>query len=384
MKIKRKRFLMVILFSMLAVCLSSSAFTQSDIFVRNDGYDFTGLHYLKVGGSNPDNFNILITSDSDFRRFKLQLPGRFRPDPYWLVNKIRVDMNNDGTWEQDWTDQATVVSYYYPSPPDGISANHTVKVEVEWNTFTGNVYRTRYHQIRIFSTPRVYANAENDAFVQLRNEDPTAKIPVLMVEGFDPLNQKFPEDYYNLTWGLVNTDLIPNGYEVFILNFHDGGRDLRLNAEVVLKALEKVHEICPNYKIALAGLSMGGVIARYALAKKEGLGGSHDVGLFLSYDSPQSRLNSVHVSPNMQDWIYTLDANVGAVGDMQASLQSVAAKQMLAYNTYDRNHTWHNLFYNEMNALNRDGYPHQSYNVAVSNGNFRATPGDTHRSGGIS
>lgn len=105
MKIKRKRFLMVILFSMLAVCLSSSAFTQSDIFVRNDGYDFTGLHYLKVGGSNPDNFNILITSDSDFRRFKLQLPGRFRPDPYWLVNKIRVDMNNDGTWEQDWTDQ---------------------------------------------------------------------------------------------------------------------------------------------------------------------------------------------------------------------------------------------------------------------------------------
>ena len=61
-----------------------------------------------------------------------------------------------------------------------------------------------------------------------------------MVEGFDPLNENFAELYYNLTLELVNTDLYPNGYEVFILNFNEGGRDLRLNANVVSKAIEKV------------------------------------------------------------------------------------------------------------------------------------------------
>lgn len=154
-----------------------------------------------------------------------------------------------------------------------------------------------------------------------------------------------------------------------ILNFHNGGRDSRLNADVVLK--ERVHEICPNYKIALAGLSMGGPIARYALAKREGLGRTHDVGLFLSYYSPQSKLSSVHVSPDMQEWIYTLDPNIGAVAKMQASLQSVAAKQMLAYNTYDRNHTLHNLFYDSLNALNGDGGPAPKiFSAAVTLGSW--------------
>jgi len=378
MKINKKRVFLVIIFSVLTFCFSVPLFAQGT-FYRNDSYDFTGLHYLKAGGANPDNFNIFIESNSDFRRFKLHIiRSRLTLGPRAICNRYRVDMNNDGTWEQGWTNSNEItITFFYPNPPDGISASHTVKIEIEYADYDGQTYppKTKYHSITTFSTPRVYANAEGDAFVQLRDEDATNKIPVLMVEGFDPLSEKFPEDYYNLTWNLVNTDLIPNGYEVFILNFNDGGRDLRLNAEVVLKALEKVHEICPNYKIALAGLSMGGPIARYALAKKEGLGGTHDVGLFLSYDSPQSKLNSVHVSPDMQDWIYTLDPNIGTVANMQASLQSVAAKQMLAYNTYDRDHTLHNLFYDEMNALNGDGYPHHSYNVAVSNGYFQATYG---------
>lgn len=349
-------------------------------FSRNDNHDFRGRHHLVIYGTSFNNVDISINSNSDFRLFKFHARSR-----YWIeldyaaffIARLRVDMNSDGTWEQNWTTANEIdVSYTYPNPPNGISANHTITVGIELRDIAGYPHQiTRTHEVTIFSTPRVYLDVEGNAFVQLRDEDATAKIPVLMVEGFDPLSEKFPEDYYNLTWDLVNTDLIPNGYEVFILNFHDGGRDLRLNAEVVLKALEKIHEICPNYKIALAGLSMGGPIARYALAKKEGLGGTHDVGLFLSYDSPQGDVHSVHVSPNMQDWIYTLDPNIGAVAKMQAGLQSVAAKQMLEYNTYDRQHILHDEFYDDLNTRNGDGYPHQSYNVAVSNGSFIANPG---------
>ena len=369
-----KYFLKGILLSVFIIWSYNSVLAQS-AFNRNDNYDFRGLHHLSAGGSNPDNFNIFIESDSDFRKFKLHIKmSRLHLNISWLAINYRVDMNNDGTWELGWTssDEATV-SYNYPDPPNGINANYTIKVEIEYyNYATGSVFRTKYKQISVLSTPRVFVDSDNNSFIQLRNEDPTFKIPVLMVEGFDPLNEKYQDTYYNLTWELVNTDLYPNNYEVFILNFNNGGRDLRLNAQVLLKAIEKVHEVCPNYKIALSGLSMGGPIGRYALAKKEAEGGIHHVGMFLSYDSPQWW---AHVSPDLQDWIKIQSPNEGAIAELQANLQSVGAKQMLYYNTYDPNHTYRLAFYNELNGYNGDGYPHQSYNVSVSNGNFNATYG---------
>ncbi len=82
-----------------------------------------------------------------------------------------------------------------------------------------------------------------------------------------------------------------------------------------------------------------------------------------------------HVSPSLQDWIYDQDPSNQAINEMQLNLKSMAAKEMLYYDTYERDHTSRIQFYNELNALNGDGYPHQSYNVAVSNGNFTATYG---------
>lgn len=365
---------------LICILISSHSSRSQTAFVRDDVFDIQGVHTLWVP-SDPNNFNPVIISNSDFPLFKLHFRKRdlnlfdLNTGVYWIAVRSKVSI--DGNTVRDWTtaDEITI-SYTFPNP-SGVSANHTINIQVDYVDINGDPLPTKSGNASytVFAKPRVYKDSDNNSFIQLRNEDATAKIPVLMVEGFDPLNEKFPEEYYNLTWDLVNTDLIPNGYEVFILNFHDGGRDLRLNAEVVLKALERVHEICPNYRIALAGLSMGGPIARYALAKTEGLGGTHDVGLFLSYDSPQGEVNSVHVNPNMQDWIYTLDPNTGAVGKMQASLQSVAAKQMLIYNTYDRGRILHDEFYDDLGSRNGDGYPHQSYNVAVSNGNFIANPG---------
>ncbi|MCK6613732.1 MAG: hypothetical protein L6Q47_05800 [Ignavibacteriaceae bacterium] len=357
--------------------ISSSIHTLAQsVFNSNDDYDFTGLHYLTAGGTNPDNFNLFIESNSDFRRFKLDIAkNRLHLGSTWFAWQYRVDMNNDGTWEQVWTTANEItVSYTYPNPPNGISANNTIKIEIQYqeNPCCGTVSKTKFIPITIFSTPRVYVNNENDSFIQLRDEDATAKIPVLMVEGFDPLNENYPELYYNLTWELINQDLYPNGYAVFILNFKDGGADLRSNANVLLGAIEKIHQICPNYQIAVAGLSMGGTITRYALAKKESLNEFHNVGLFISFDSPQG---GAHINPDMQDWIKVQNPNQGVIGLLQDNLGSVAAKQILRYNTYDPTHVFQEEFNNELNALNGNGYPHQSYNVSVSNGNLNATWG---------
>jgi len=349
-------------------------------FTRNDDFDIQGMHELRVTNEN-SIIHYSIFSDSEFPLFKLHIKKSnlsiyLLPIGYWIPLQYKIHI--DGITIQDWTtaDEITI-SYNFPNPPNGISANHTYGVQVDYIDINGFFIETLSEElpITIFAKPRVYKDSDNNSFVQLRNEDATAKIPVLMVEGFDPLNDKFPENYYSLTWQLVNTDLYPNGYEVFILNFNDGGEDLRLNALVLLKALEKVHEICPNFKIALAGLSMGGPIGRYALAYQEQQGATNNVGMFLSYDSPQY---GAHVNPGLQDWIYEQVPEQGAIADLQTNLQSIAAKQMLLYNTYDREGNYFNEFYTELNSLNGDGYPHQSYNVSVSNGNTNATYGESH------
>jgi len=363
------------LFTVVIVLSTSiSAIAQSN-FYRDDSFDFRGKHYASTSGSSLDNFDLHIHSTSDFRRFNLRIiKSRLNLDASFFAFRYRVDMNNDGLWEQNWTssDDKTI-SYEYPNPTNGISANSTIKIQILFSNISGDTWtRTKYHQVTIFSTPRVYLNSENNVILQLRDEDASNRIPVLLVEGFDPLNENFPEKYYNLIWDLVNNNLYPNNYEVFILNFTDGGQDMRLNADILLKSIEKIHEICPNYKIALGGLSMGGLISRYALAKKEDQNGNHNVGLFFSYDSPQ---DGAHISPEMQDWIKGQDPSQGAVGTLQDNLNSVAAKQLLRYNTYDPGHILSDEFNNELDVLNGDGYPHKSYNVALSNGNLNATWG---------
>ncbi len=237
-------------------------------FIRDDDFDIQAIHEL-VAITNPNNFNLFISSDNDFPFFKLHIRKNklnLLSNQIWIAGRYKVVI--DDSTVQDWTNaNEKTISYNFPDPSNGISANHTYSIQIDYYDEEGNLIETLQDDIpiTIFAKPRVYKDSTNNSFIQIRNEDASHKIPVLMIEGFDPTNDLFPENYYNLTWDLVNNDLYPNNYEVFILNFNDGGRDLRLNAEVVIKALEKVHEICPNYKIALAGLSMGGPIGRYAL-----------------------------------------------------------------------------------------------------------------------
>jgi hypothetical protein len=336
--IKMKVLLCGILIS--AFITSFTSINSQTNFIRDDNFDIQGVHEL-IAITNPNNFNLFIVSDSDFPFFKLHI-RKSRLNLWditgpWIAKRYKVSI--DGSTVQDWTaDNEKTISYNFSNPPNGISAIHTYNIQIEYVDEAGYPLATLSDDIpvTIFAKPRVYKDSENNSFVQLRNEDASAKIPVLMVEGFDPLNEKFPEVYYNLTWELINTDLYPNNYEVFILNFNDGGRDLRLNANVLLlKALEKVHEdLSEVTKLSLAGLSMGGPIGRYALAKKgKPRVELHHVGLFLSYDSPQWW---AHVSPDLQDWIKIQNPNDGAIGVLQANLQSDRCEaDAVLYNTYD-------------------------------------------------
>jgi hypothetical protein len=100
--------------------MASHSGRSQTAFARDDNFDIQGVHTLWVP-SDPNNFNPVIISNSDFRRFKLHIiRSRLTLGPRAICNRYRVDMNNDGTWEQGWTNSNEItISFFYPNPPDG-------------------------------------------------------------------------------------------------------------------------------------------------------------------------------------------------------------------------------------------------------------------------
>ena len=186
--------------------------------------------------------------------------------------------------------------------------------------------------------------------------------PVLVVEGIDADNTNFHETYYALGLALFETGR-SRGADVIILNFANGGQDLRANAAVLEDAIEYINRIRYGYKkLVVAGVSMGGVIARYALAGMEQNGTPHGASHFVSIDAPQQ---GAVVDDELQDFIK--NPPFGADPPVPANLTSTAGKQLLTYAAFDSsNPSLHDQFFDELNALNGDGYPHLTDNVGVA------------------
>ncbi len=193
--------------------------------------------------------------------------------------------------------------------------------------------------------------------------------PVVIVEGFDPVNITFPDYYYGKAAMFFNR-IRSLDADVMVFNFKNGGIDIAENAYIIDGFIRYITSIKQGtQKIILAGLSMGGVVARYALADAEERNQPLDVSHFLSLDAPQQ---GAIIPRDFQNYVKS------QLNSPHPSLSSIAALQMLKYNAYDPyqnppnftppNPTLskHYLFYEHLNSLNGDGYPNNCINVGVS------------------
>lgn len=104
---------------------------------------------------------------------------------------------------------------------------------------------------------------------------------------------------------------------------------------------------------------MGGVIARYALAKAEGVGTPLPAAKFISIDAPQQ---GAVISQDLQNFLFYDACSFPEYS--KHGLKNTAAQQLLYYNVFG---SQHNAFYNELRGLNGgQGYPMQIRKVAVS------------------
>lgn len=188
--------------------------------------------------------------------------------------------------------------------------------------------------------------------------------PLLIVEGIDAYNNTTNEYYYEMGKGFLN-ELRANGYDLFFLNWADGGANVKSNAQHVIDALKYIKTLSNNSNVVVAGLSMGGLVSRYALAKAESQNINLNVSHFLSIDSPQQY---AFINEELQKFIKDKGNSFAKKG-----LSCMAAKQLLLKNKFDSNNENAKLI-NELNLINGNGYPHNCRTIGVSLSNNTSNP----------
>lgn len=224
---------------------------------------------------------------------------------------------------------------------------------------------------------------------------------IIFFEGFDPLN--IATRLGIILSSKIRTTPIVQNYDVYSINFQNGGASISTNGD---RGLSIINQIQSNYgpynEIVVIGKSMGGVIARYSLAKAEQLGMNIPVKKFISIDAPQkgAQINLTYQASALklsqsggQLLFINLFGGNTLVPNAIQMLDSDAAKNMLYWHVrlvesqiksnidnecpFNENNlvqirkdasVWHDQFYSELSKLGKGpgGYPSYCKNYAIA------------------
>jgi hypothetical protein len=164
-------------------------------------------------------------------------------------------------------------------------------------------------------------------------------------------------------------ELRTRGYDAVVLDFTESTDYIQRNAFVLVDLLHQVQAAVGTDEYPLVGASMGGLVARFALAWMEGNADPHHVRNFVSFDVPHAGAN---IPLGIQYWLdFFADQSTEAAA-LLARLDTPAARQMLLYH-----HTTppgatgeadplRAAFEGEMSGLG--DYPAETRRVALANG----------------
>lgn len=154
--------------------------------------------------------------------------------------------------------------------------------------------------------------------------------PVILVEGIDFYNSigcAFIENFIESQQPIISS-LRAEGKDVVIVNFDDATKSIESNGILLGKIIKEINlRKQGRHSNAIIGLSMGGLVARYALTYMEYWNEAHETLLFISYDSPQKFANI----PRGIHSILQLSPT-GSAGDilLENFFGPIASKQMLS------------------------------------------------------
>ncbi len=256
--------------------------------------------------------------------------------------------------------------------------------------------------VEFFGT-QTYLGIANSATLEIRYRDDNCTDgitkPLIVAEGFEsgllgvenPLGENTYQDF--IGEALDNTGDLPgelNDYDVIYVNWDQGRDFLQRNALLLEDIITWVNDTkTTNTENVVLGQSMGGVIARYALADMEQSPNlDHDTSLYISHDAPHQGANipiSIqYFARHMIDQFIStplgdIDIPLGTGGpisieDIENIFNAPGTKQLLDNtigSSFALDNTLHDAWQTELENL---GYPQQTRNIAISNGNHCANP----------
>lgn len=251
-----------------------------------------------------------------------------------------------------------------------------------------------------FPVPQVQIGSGN-VWIYYGGNDRILDKPLILAEGFDPFNDigreiLFLEDFLGRT---VNIDyqgqmlrqaLDEHNYDLVFVDYGWGGDAIQRNAFMLENVIQWVNQQKAmngsTEKNIVAGVSMGGLVARYALRDMEirnqnnPSSPQHDTRLYVSFDSPHLGANvplgfqaAIRYLAGLSIMFVDVIDTAPELREGLNALNSPAARQMLYYqlnNTGDGtviNNAPHAAFMSEFNAM---GMPQRwgIRNIAIASG----------------
>ncbi|HEV2640651.1 MAG TPA: hypothetical protein VGX23_36340 [Actinocrinis sp.] len=209
------------------------------------------------------------------------------------------------------------------APPPAPTAKAARKPDAVWELRSARPYRQEVAQ----GTAAVYyARGHENGLVK----------PFIFADGFnygpsdlDALWTHFNASYTKGAHGFLD-QLLESGIDVILLGFEERHTYIQANAGVAISAINRaIAERTGSQPLIVGGVSMGGIITRYALAEMEHEGIDHQTATYLSWDSPH---NGAWIPLVLQQMAYFFEAVPTADPDAvkQAELiRSPAAQQLL-------------------------------------------------------
>lgn len=265
---------------------------------------------------------------------------------------VRLEVSYDGgSWQTIFSNQTKDATGWIQSPFSTLGY-HTISLK--WTTMSLLVYNRSYDVYVVPQSQKFYKDNYGNTITTWEGGNPN-KV-VLISEGFDTYNTTYSE-YLRYKGKALFDPFIQAGYKIYFLNYAYNSQDMRNSAAIYNSASRYISTLNSNTQMIAAGISMGGVIVRYALAKAENDGNPLPFNKFVSIDAPQQ---NALFARDLQDYM----KEQGVSGFQKHGLDNDAAKQLLSYNTYGNLHT---SFYNELNSLNSGaGYPSLTENIGVA------------------
>lgn len=178
------------------------------------------------------------------------------------------------------------------------------------------------------SIPFEGAAASGEAFVLLGAGHEAVTDPVVVVEGFDLDDSlDWPELYALLNQQGLLEDLRAAGHDAVVLNFATATAPIQRNAFLLVELLQTLDAGLPaGVAYPVVGASMGGLVARYALAWLEAQGAGHRCELLLTFDTPHT---GAVIPVGLQHWVDFFASESAEAAFLRDRLATPAARQML-------------------------------------------------------